>query len=343
MVPVRAGDPVSKDNPAGGPGNYAVTFLLQKPGYSLFEERRIDFGSSAGDSHVFLGSATAKIRIDITLPDGQAEIIGSANGRGALGGFVIRVAATGFHDASARAIRILSPSLSHWSAMLDVPIQVARIELVEEGTGARQMGFVNPFQDTPFQPASVGGKLTHDLRVLLSYYREALNSNSDPYQLLCFFKIIEGVRNRRVRNLRQARKAGTAAAAAPVETVPANPQEFPDWLAPLFPFRNQPWDELALESIFIPEVRGQTIHDLVKPGDRHDRTSPGPLCALRNEVSHSIGPSGGGIPLVADESLHTIRVGNWLPITKCIVRLLLMNEFPNDLWRPVSPDQVGGP
>ena len=167
------------------------------------------------------------------------------------------------------------------------------------------------------------------------------NRNSDPYQLLCLFKIIEGIRALRVRRQREATRRGRAIAARTLvapETIPNDSVEFVPWLERIYPVRTSPWDEMAVGSVFISEVRGRTIAALVEPGDRELQRPPGPLCALRNQIAHSIGP--GSQPLIADEALHSQQVLHWLPITKCVVRLLLANEFPDELWTPASRREV---
>jgi hypothetical protein len=337
-VPVNAkGEQVGGiAGPKGGPGIYEVTLLLQKPGYPLFREREFRFGMNAGDSHIILGTQTT-IKIDVKYSRGTAQFFGVPNQRGALGAIRIMVQADDFKVAKEHAYRVIAPTLSIWSTALDMPVEISRIELVEQSTSARQMSIVNPYLDAALVTATerIGSSASQDLRVFLSYYREALISNSDPYQLLCLFKIIEGIRARRIRTARQAKRDGAEvpAVAHDDETIPGRSEQFVPWLERIFLFRTQPWDELAIDSIFIPEVRGQSFEDLVKPGDRATKSAPGSLCALRDEVAHSIGPaSGGGAGLLADESLHVVRVGNWLPIAKCVVRFMLMNEFPGELW-----------
>jgi hypothetical protein len=337
--------------PAGGTGAYTVTFLLQKPGYSLFGEREFRFGLKTGDSHVMLGNPRAEVHMAIDVDGINAQIVGQANQRGALAALTMRIQAAGFKAAKEMAYRLVTPTLSHWSAIIDVPVEIARIELLEEATGSRQMSVTNPFRDSTLQTAvNAEGATTGDLRVFLSYYREALNSSSDPYALLCLYKIIEGVRILRVREARAAASAGLPAPAAPPpEIIPTLDEEFVPWLKKIFPHRADPWEEIDLDSVFIQEARGLAVDDLVRVGGRN--APPGLLCALRNEVAHTISGAGVGT-LIADESLHVVRVTRWLPLTKCIARLLLLHQFPTETWRqpappplapPAAPDQAAAP
>ncbi|OLC41833.1 MAG: hypothetical protein AUH43_23865 [Acidobacteria bacterium 13_1_40CM_65_14] len=49
---------------------------------------------------------------------------------------------------------------------------------------------------------------------------------------------------------------------------------------------------------------------------------------LRNAVAHALSDSTGAMTVSADEALHLDRVSQWIPLTKCIVRRMLKNEFP---------------
>lgn len=338
-VPVRlvAGRRIASP-PEGDAGVYAVTVWLKKPNVALLADGDFRFGANFGDSHVMIGVDT-HLEAAVSYNDGaqQAQLTFISNERGAVAGVRSRIQAPNFKDAEYHAIRLASPTLSLWSTLLDVPITIDRVETVHEVHGSSRLTVVNPFVDTSLRDVpSDEGSSSENLRVLASYYREAMTSNSDAYQLLCLFKIIEGVRTLRGTRLKEARRRGQRYLPAQIaeEVIPGDPIEFPSWLERIFPIRRSPWDEMSMESIFIPEARGRSIDELVQSGDRRTQRAPGPLCALRNEVAHSIGP--GVKPLVADEALHLERVLHWLPITKCIVRLLLANEFPGELWAPRS-------
>jgi hypothetical protein len=56
----------------------------------------------------------------------------------------------------------------------------------------------------------------------------------------------------------------------------------------------------------------------------------GELTDLRNDVAHALSDATGNAALSVDEALHLDRVDTWLPLTKCIVRRMLKNEFPKE-------------
>ena len=140
-------------------------------------------------------------------------------------------------------------------------------------------------------------------------YREALNANSPLYRFFCLYKTIEGVIVRRGVTKVYPKKR---------ERVPDDPNEFNGWLHALFPVRPMKWDPMALDSVFIPELRGRNV------GDIRDKE----LRSLRNDVGHLFDESDKTLRLWIDDAEQVNRVHHWLPITTCIARLLLKNEFP---------------
>src|SRR5207245_1178130 len=101
------------------------------------------------------------------------------------------VDAQDFDDAELKAYRALAPTLSIWSLQRDIPLQVFQIDSIELATGNARTSFVNPSLEVAWAvPAR--GTMSEEFRRYASLYREASNSNTPAYQLLCFFKIIEG-------------------------------------------------------------------------------------------------------------------------------------------------------
>ena len=56
--------------------------------------------------------------------------------------------AQNFDDALKNAYHALAPSLSNWSAHLDVPVYVAQVEATDLRTGARRMQLLTPPLET---------------------------------------------------------------------------------------------------------------------------------------------------------------------------------------------------
>lgn len=321
----KESDPRNEGGPAGLPGAYKVVFLLNRPGYHTVPEYEFSFsGSRKGDSHLAITKpaftppdpGADRIKIYAQTPDGKFVFTGYPNGKGFLG----RIESEPFHaanrdDAERKAFRALLPSLSNWSVQLDIPIEVELIETTELRTSNAGTRVMTPFLEAPFAVKSESPAWDSQFAHYASLYREGLSSNSAVYRFLCFFKIIEGIRFRRARLGREAKRRGDTFSRS-VEAVPGDPEEFIPWLNAIFPVRRT-WDDLTVASILIRDALGKRFGQLVDAD----------LNPLRDQVAHAILKSG-EIALSADELLNVQRVNRWLPLTRCMVRRMLKNEFP---------------
>jgi hypothetical protein len=341
--------PFNKATPAGSVGTYRVVFFLQRPGYALYKENQYAFETSGvkGDSHLAIrppaltGEIGDQILIDAETDEGEFRFTASPNDEGCIGNIVTVITANSYLDAERRAYRALAPTLSHWATYFDTPVVIARIEMKEMQYGSMQMKIVTGHDIRPYYLPVSDKPLSVELRAFESYYREGVNSNSPTYQYLCFFKILEGVRANRLRAARARKKAGLPDlihAPTLAERVPSQPGEYVAWLNSLFHSQPRRWDSMSIDAIFITEAVGRTIEELtMEPPARGDNA--GPIRQLRNDIAHSLWESGQPT-LVADEDLHIVRVNRWLPITKCIARLLLINDFGDQLG--IEPAQSIG-
>lgn len=81
---------------------------------------------------------------------------------------------------------------------------------------------------------------------------------------------------------------------------------------------SQEWDDLAIDSTFPKEAVGRKVNDIV---DKE-------LHNVRNKIAHAVLRS--EEPTVSiDEGLDIELVAQWLPLAKCIARLVLKDEFPD--------------
>lgn len=331
----KGSDQRNEGGPAGAPGLYKVVFLLNRPGFRLVPEHEFSFvGSLRGDSHLAIAKpaftppdpGADRIKIYAITPEGKFEFTGYPNPKGYLG----KIQAEPFEaanrtDAERRAYRALLPSLSNWSVHLDVPLEIEVIETTELRTSNPGIRVNTPFAEAPFAVQSQAPEWDSEFAHYAALYREGLNSNSSVYRFLCFFKIIEGVRTRRARLGAAAAKRGEHFS-RPVEAVPESPEAFVPWLNAIFLVIHD-WDPLALHSIFVTEAIGKRFGQVIASQ----------LQPLRDEVAHAILKSG-EITLSSDELLHIQRVSRWLPLTRCIVRRMLKNEFPTQFLPYLNED-----
>jgi len=339
LVPTfPAGDPRNTDDPKGQPGRYRVTIVLCRPGRFEGGERTFDFSDLlAGDSHIAI---TRPAVVPKTMPEAVAIRIraqtvagafmfdGKPNPKGYLGKLVSApFEAQNFDDALKRAYHALAPTLSNWSAHLDVPVNVAQIDATELRTGAARMQVLTPPLETSFA-VEAEPKLESEFLYYAGLYREALNSNSPAYRFLCLYKIIEGVRVRRSRLAREARASGRGPESFEFEAVPSELSAVRPWLNAIYGVRD--WPQLTVDQLLPPDVRGRRFGQIIESQ----------LTPLRNEVAHGILDSG-ELGMSTDDMLKLERVNLWLPLTRTIVRRILKNsfreQFLNHLSDPPAP------
>jgi methylamine utilization protein MauJ len=325
----------NQGGPQGLPGKYKVTFVLSRPGFNLLPENQHSFaGGLKGDSHLAIakpafspGNADVdRILITGATEDGSFTFAGYPNDRGFLGKVESEpFEADGFQDAERKAYRALATSLSNWSIHLDIPLSIFQVESMELRTGNTQTSILTPSAETPLAIMPTAN-LPAEFRGYASLYREALNSNSPVYQFLCLFKMIEGMLKRRARLGSEARKAGKTITRL-YEDIPDTIEKAVPWLNAIFPMRRD-WDAMALTSIFLPEILGKSLQYVI------DKK----LYPLRVDVAHAISSQTGELTLSIDELLHTQNLNQWLPLTKCIVRRMLKNEFPTEFLPYLKED-----
>jgi len=156
-------DPRNQGGPSGIAGLYRAVLTLQRAGRPLTPEYAASFeGGLRGDSHLAITKPAYSPPIDATQIRGQVIVDGAPyewhghpNERGFLGKVALQpFHASGFRDAEQRAYRAVASSLSNWSAHLDIPLQVAQIDVTESRTGNTQVSLMNPRRRRP--PAGHG-------------------------------------------------------------------------------------------------------------------------------------------------------------------------------------------
>jgi hypothetical protein len=321
-----AADARDNSDPQGRPGDYKVIITLGRPGFSAVPERRF-FGHEQhrGDSHLAITppalpiasvpDGAQHIEIHTQTPDGDFAFLGYPNEQGFLGTVVAdSVWAQTVDDAVTKVAKAIAPSLSNLAAHLDIPLRVQQTEVVEARNGARHLIFQVAYNEAPFFPPGTTA-LSEDLMRCTSYYREALGSNTPAYQFLCFYKILEAIRIRREHIARETRERGETVTAVQ-ERVPAQREMCVPWLNAIFPVRPA-WDDLDLKSIFLDEACGRKFNRIVDDD----------LRPLRHAVAHSLlDDKETAVP--DGELTNTRKLSKWLPLTKCMVRRVLKNEFP---------------
>lgn len=132
---------------------------------------------------------------------------------------------------------------------------------------------------------------------------------------------------RRSRLAAEAKQLGQQPRKFQYEDVPGKREDFVSWLNAIFSVRPT-WDDMALEQIFVTGAVGRSFghvaDNLLRP--------------LRDKIAHALSESSGELTMSADELLHLREVNKCLPLTKCIVRRMMKNEFPTQFLRYLKED-----
>lgn len=331
LITVFGKDNVPLGPPAGSPGLYRGLLTITREGFRPIGEYEVTSGKNIrGDSHLKMakpayeppGNPDAdELRMDLTTDRGERFlVVGKPNDRGFLAKVEVRdFEAAGFSEAFEKASRAASVMLTNLSVHLDMPLRVFQTDIHEVATNSHWMAVINPhFEIPPLIDTAMSGSA--EFRAYGSLYREALSSNSLLYAFLCFYKITEGIRKKRVAKEREARKQGSAYS-PPMEVLPRDEADFIPWLNSLYPVVPK-WRDYHLEAIFRADAVGRAFLDLL--GDGTEITN------LRNDIGHAFTASSGkDVTNLDDRNFHT-RVNTWLPLLKCMARRMMRNEFPKE-------------
>lgn len=325
-------DPRNTGGPEGIPGNYTVTFTLNRPGFALAAENHfLPASNLKGDSHLAIakpalafldGQESDQLYFECNTPNGYFGFRGTPNEKG----FLAKVEsepfeALHFSDAALKAHRAIASVFSGMSVYSDVPVNIYQFDVCELRTGSIRMSVRMPFREVPGGMPPI--ELSEEHQKYSSLYREGLNSNSSNYQFLCLYRIIEGLRERRQRLrgelAREAKQRGESPPSYGEEKIPKDRLQQLQLLNSVYPNPRR-WSEEALDSVFIIPVLDRRIGNLIHKGEE--------LHKLRNQIAHAVLDSSEGV-ISIDNGLDIDKVEAWLPITKFLARYLLKEAFPD--------------
>jgi hypothetical protein len=259
----------------------------------------------------------------------KLEIVGKANSHGRLGKLSVEVPASSFSEAEDIAFGAVGPFLSVLAFELDIPIRVAQLDVTQCSTQNASMTYQCPFPE--MVPTGIEQNNTPYAQSLLSLYREGVNSNSQNYQFLCWYKIVEGVNEKR------------ASDGAKMKEAP--PPKFPERLedsaieqrkrfGEIFPVirvagvADQNWDHIVPD-----EVRGW----------KFNRVREQKLEEIRNKIAHMLLEPTGDLSLSPDFRVTTREITKWFSLLRFIARVMIANEnerLPKPLPSFVVPKEV---
>jgi hypothetical protein len=189
----------------GGKSVYRVQYFLSIPGVNVFKDWvDLEKVKGTGDSLLQLPIGEhliAKVQKDNT----ELEIQFLGNKKGVLSQVLLRVDCNSFEEAERFAHERVSVMLSYWSFLFDIGIDMSDYLIVEEKTGTLKysIGLIGKMK--AFDNDLAFSNLPKEYQRVLAAYREAMNSSNLFYQLLCFFKVTEGVVTLRQKEIKKTR------------------------------------------------------------------------------------------------------------------------------------------
>ena len=291
-------------SPQGTAGFYRVMFVLGIPGKELFfDDQDLNILRNSGTSLLLMppGAAFSNVKIVEATNEQKQETVDVqlASKDGRVANAQIRVYASNFNEAERHAFDLVMPILSRLSYEYDVALDVKFYDVIEEKTDVYKCTF-GIVGKSKLLGANLRGLSKPEFRMVFAAYREAANASNPFYQLLCFYKVIEGV-----RKLRAKRK----------ETLLSKYREPPD--------ERMPASDADL-NIINPFHR-----EFFQPylGQKFTRVLDQLRNLLRNAVAH-LDPMGDS--LVIDDFEDIAQCERAVPVIKYIGRVMLQNELQSD-------------
>jgi len=243
-VPVFPYGPAGSPN--GGTGDYDITYVLGVPGADDVTTAGLDVEQllMSGTSLIAGGSFVAQLVPTDGGEPSSAELLPNSSGR--LARVRTSVSAKSFEEAETIASNLVMPLLSWLAFTTDTAVDAVALVMKERATSIIQIG------------ATIAGRVkalpnieaitSTELAPFLAAYREGMSSNSPLYQVLSFYKVLEGIKAHDTRRRRS--KNGAVASPSPLaQALPSRAEELPFSeemeRAPFIPFLGKSFEQIA--------------------------------------------------------------------------------------------------
>lgn len=223
--------------PIGQPGTYLITYVLSIPGQDVYRST-LDITKimESGNSLLGVPPGWQGYNFYLTTDFGVIPIGFRANKNSFLSQAQIRVSGQSLLDAERLGHDLVYPLLSLLSFHHDASLDVAGYEVCEEATEVRKYVFGLAGKVKSMDLTTIPRTSKPEFRIVFSAYRDGLNATNPFYQVLSFYRVIEGVRG--LRRKRKERAEGVKEQwRAPIERMPSNVDDLPPnspWVLDLF-------------------------------------------------------------------------------------------------------------
>lgn len=179
---------------------YRVTLVFRHPVQAAgFDDEQLKSVSTQGDSGLRIPAASAIfVAQEPQVEGGELRISLEANEKGNLGRAVAEVTVAGAHLARRIVTVHTGAVLARLTFETDAPIVLHWIEVVALSTGHTERGFLYRGEDAKLERwPNWKHHETDFFRNAHAVYREGVNSTNGFWSVLCFIRVIEGVRRYR--------------------------------------------------------------------------------------------------------------------------------------------------
>ncbi len=163
---------------------------------------------------------TAPDDLHLDTPSGRYTLL--RNIRGELAMATRSLTATSAEEALDTFLTGLTPSLDHLAFLSNTPIVVDLLEARDETNHVTTISYRMPYGSAALSQGAA--QLSTPMWPVYAMYREALNSSSNFYRFLCFFKVLEGIFGQIRPQFFQLARAQGIVIATRTELVPATPE-----------------------------------------------------------------------------------------------------------------------
>ncbi len=309
-LPGSHGEFAIEISPARGP--FSVVATLRRPdAWPSTLETVTNAERLRGDSHIkFPDTAGDKLELPGDFEGSPIEAAAIANDKHYLAQLMIRgIEATGFKEARERALAPLTYILNCLAFEHDVPVEIYQIDVVDEPSGQKcitaRLPFAFGYLDSLTMPLA--------MRQHAALYREALNTPNELYAFLCFFKLIELLREERLRDDADVVESGGKPRHTPI-IPPSDREALVDWLRAIFPSWYN-WTTSSVSSAIHGEAQG------VKFDKVYEKT----LRPLRDRIAHGLLDREGVINIDDPELRRQAKL--WASYCRTIARKMLLERF----------------
>lgn len=141
------------------------------------------------DGASFLLIPAGKHAVEVAFEGGTFTLL--ANERGELSSVSTPLNATSSDHARSQFLGLLAQYLDRVSYLYSVPIHVDLLTVHDRANEVQYIYFIAP--PRPATIAVGGETLSNEMKAVYALYREAMNSSSSFYRVLCLYKIMEGL------------------------------------------------------------------------------------------------------------------------------------------------------